>query len=290
MAAALGLVPLIGNVNLFAIIISAAALFIATVTDLKSREVPDYLSIGLMIFAGAYAIVLAFIEGSFWPIINSALGGIVFFGLGALLYYTGQWGGGDAKLITGIGMLNGFFIHNFLLTVQNSFIIEFLLALVIAGGVYGISALVYLAIRNWKPFVDHYRKMGKQNMHFSIIALVILAILMVASAFMGLLYKVLMYTLILMVGLMYFGWKVSKVVEDVSLIKEVSPNKLTEGDWVAEDVFYNKKLIVSKKNPGLTKEQISQLKKLFKNKKVKIKEGIPFVPSFLLAYILLLLI
>jgi len=285
-----GLEPILTSINPLAIVVSVIVLVIATIIDLNTREVPDYLSIGLIFFAGAYAIVLAFERGSIGPVINSAIGGVVFFGLGALLYYTGQWGGGDAKLITGLGMLNGFFITGFSLTINNNFIIEFLLALVVAGGIYGISALAYLSIRHWKKFSGKYKEFGKQNLHFSIMALGMLAVLMVSSIFFTLLYKVLLYTLVLMVGLLYFGWKVSQVVESVILIKEVSPDKLTEGDWIAEDIYYRKKLTVSKKNPGLSMAQIRDLKKKFKNKKIKIKEGIPFVPSFLLAYIILLLI
>ena len=55
-----------------------------------------------------------------------------------------------------------------------------------------------------------------------------------------------------------------------------------EGDWLAEDVIVHGKTIVKKKT--LHKEDIQKLRD--KNiSSVTIKEGIPFVPSFLIAYL-----
>ena len=68
---------------------------------------------------------------------------------------------------------------------------------------------------------------------------------------------------------------------------KIPVNKLVEGDWVLEEVKVGKKVLVAAKY-GITKEQIAELKKA-KVKRVLVKEGIPFVPSFLLAYILALI-
>ena len=64
----------------------------------------------------------------------------------------------------------------------------------------------------------------------------------------------------------------------------LKPNKLTLGDWIVKDIKHKGKLIASKKDLGLTEEQIAKIKKL-KIKKVLVKEGIPFVPSFFIAFV-----
>jgi hypothetical protein len=79
-----------------------------------------------------------------------------------------------------------------------------------------------------------------------------------------------------------------KSVEKVCMQKYVKPSELTEGDWIVENIVIKKKVIASPKDLGVSKKQIEQLIKLYKEGKVKkvlIKEGIPFVPSFLLGLV-----
>ena len=64
--------------------------------------------------------------------------------------------------------------------------------------------------------------------------------------------------------------------------------KLTEGDWIAKDVVVKGKKICGPKDLGISRKQISRLSKL-NIKKVLVKYGMPFVPSFLLAFIITLL-
>ena len=69
--------------------------------------------------------------------------------------------------------------------------------------------------------------------------------------------------------------------------KLVDPEKLTEGDWIVNDVKVDGKYICGPKDLGIEMQQIKKLialKKRGKIRKVLMKEGIPFVPSFLLAF------
>ena len=77
-----------------------------------------------------------------------------------------------------------------------------------------------------------------------------------------------------------------KAVETSCMIKKVPASKLTEGDWIVKNVYVKGKYITGPKELGITEEQI---KRLPKKLKVTIKEGIPFVPSFLASYVLLLI-
>ena len=84
----------------------------------------------------------------------------------------------------------------------------------------------------------------------------------------------------------------AKAVERACMLKLVSPLKLTEGDWVAKDVVVGGKRIAGPKDLGIEKRQIRQLVALYRQKKLRvvlIKEGIPFSPSFLIAYIVTIL-
>ncbi len=83
-----------------------------------------------------------------------------------------------------------------------------------------------------------------------------------------------------------------RTVEKVSMIKMIEPEKLTEGDWIAKEIKIQGKYITGPKDLGIEKKQINKLIALYKKKKVSkvlIKEGIPFVPSFFIAYIVTLI-
>ncbi len=68
------------------------------------------------------------------------------------------------------------------------------------------------------------------------------------------------------------------------MIKYIPTSKLTEGDWLEQDIYKNKKLIYKRNPLGIDKKDIEKILKA-NIKKVLIKEGIPFVPSILIAII-----
>ncbi len=73
------------------------------------------------------------------------------------------------------------------------------------------------------------------------------------------------------------------------MLKYVKPTEVTEGDWIAKDVVIGKKYISGPKDLGIEMKQLKQLISYYKKgkiKKVLIKVGIPFVPSFLIAYLI----
>jgi hypothetical protein len=78
------------------------------------------------------------------------------------------------------------------------------------------------------------------------------------------------------------------VIEETCMIKVIPIHKLTEGDWIVKDIYIDKKYITGPKDLGVSREQIELLKKYSKKGKIKtiaIKEGIPFIPAFLIAFI-----
>jgi prepilin peptidase CpaA len=78
-------------------------LMVATVFDLRTREIPDWISIAIAILA-----VVAAATG--WlgiGLVLVAIGGLAGLTIGYLLFQFAKLGGGDAKLIAALGMLVG---------------------------------------------------------------------------------------------------------------------------------------------------------------------------------------
>ena len=80
----------------------------------------------------------------------------------------------------------------------------------------------------------------------------------------------------------------AKAVQNVCMVKEIPIGKLTEGDWLVSEVKLGKKTISASKT-GLDSEDIALIKKS-SVKNVVVKEGMPFLPGFLLAYIFTLIV
>ncbi len=267
------------------LVILLIGILIATYRDIKIREVPDTVSYGLIIIGLLGGLCIAIVEKDVMIFIQHLAG----FGIGALIgtimYYTRQWGGGDAKLMMGVGAIVGFWLNNYIL-------IAFFFLLIICGAIYGVIVTAWLAlITHRKKFIPTFTSIiRKPKVHTTRIMLVIIGIIFIGiSFFVSFEFKILIGFLLLAMYLLTYAWIFSKAAEESIFIKEYKVSKLTEGDWLAEDIKSGKKVLVSKETPGITKEQIALLKKKG-IKTVMVKEGIPFVPAFLFAYILLLIL
>ena len=83
-----------------------------------------------------------------------------------------------------------------------------------------------------------------------------------------------------------------KSLEVTCFHKRVDVDKLTEGDWILREIHIDGRYIAGPKDLGITKGQMRQLKEFKKKNKIKtitIKEGLPFVPSFFIAYAITLI-
>lgn len=83
--------------------LALAALICATVFDLRQREIPDSLSLGLML--GAIGMKAAGLHPLGWGEIG--LGAVSAFAVSAFLFARGGLGGGDVKLFTALGAVLG---------------------------------------------------------------------------------------------------------------------------------------------------------------------------------------
>ena len=78
-------------------------LLIASVCDLRSREIPDWVAVGTVL-AALVAAAAGWAGIRFWMVVAGGLLGLM---IGAGLFKFANLGGGDAKLIAAVGALLG---------------------------------------------------------------------------------------------------------------------------------------------------------------------------------------
>jgi Flp pilus assembly protein protease CpaA len=266
-------------------------LLTGSISDLKTREVSDWSNYGLISIGIASNLIFSLSSKNYDYIINSLIGLGVFWILALIMYYTGQWGGGDSKMLMGLGALYGIGL-NFL---EPQFLIAFLINSLIAGAIYGIIWSFSLAVIKWKKFYKEYNKNINEKKILLIrkIILAIIGILLVLTFFSSKPeFKLMYFSLGIITFLTFHIGIIIKAVEKACMHKPITPDLLTEGDWLVKDVKYKGKVICEKSNIGIEKKEIKKLIRMYKQKKIKkvlVKEGIPFVPSFLFGWILTIL-
>jgi len=250
----------------------------ASVSDLKKREVPNWLSFSLITFALAYRAFFALYNLDLWFFLSGLLGLLIFVGLSYGFYYGRVFAGGDAKLLMTFGAVLP--VSSLYDSLFSSLVFIFLI--LFCGSVYGLIWSFYLVSKNWKNFSLELGKQAARNknlFYFSFILAVILLLLPIYSRDL----------LLALVPVIFFLFPLlfifAKAVEEACMIVLIHPRKLTEGDWLYEKVKVGRKTIKPYWE-GVTSEEIEILKKY--RGKVKVKQGIPFVPAFFFAFILLL--
>lgn len=169
--------------------------------------------------------------------------------------------------------------------------IVFLISTLVIGAFYGMAWTMYLALRKKEEFMKELRHLlSQKNIRRAKIAMLIAAVLAFAANFLPInaLYKMMIVGITLAFYLTFYVWLFTKAVEKACMQKYVNPGQLTEGDWIVDDVVVGGKRICGPKDLGIEKKQIALLVKYYKAgkiKKVLIKEGIPFVPSFLVGFL-----
>jgi len=273
-------------------LIALIALVIASYTDIKTREVPDWLNFSLIGIGLGIRLLYSVIEGNYWIFLYGVFGFLVFLIIALAMYYLGQWGGGDSKMLMGLGALIGIplgFSKEIYIQFLNSFFAQFIILILLAGAVYGLLWSSILAIKHRKKFWKKFIELNLKYLKVKRALLIFVVILFVISFFVNIFFKIYLLSVILVILLFFYTWIFAKSVELACMYKTIPVNKLTEGDWIVNNIEVKGHYITGPKELGITKEQIKELKK-FKVKEVLIKEGIPFVPSFLIAFIISLIL
>ena len=270
--------------------LSFIALFIGSVTDLKTREVPDWLNYGLIISGVVLNLMFSIIYSTYHFIINSIIGLSIFFGLAYIMFYTGQWGGGDSKMMMGLGAMIGIDVS----FTTSQFLAGFFINALFIGALYGLLWSFFLVFKNrqkfWKEFGNFLKEKNVVRAKKAILLALVVLLLIFFIARGN--YKIFILSFAFLILLTFYLWIFVKIIEKIAMYKLIEPSKLTEGDWIANNIYVNGQYICGPKDLGIYQKQINKLvefRKRGKVKKILIKEGIPFVPSFFVAFIFTIL-
>lgn len=258
----------------------------ACVTDVKKREVANWLSFSLIAVALAIRALAAILAQKPSYFLYGLAGLAAFLVLGNVLYYTRIFAGGDAKLLIALGVVfatTPSFAYSASIPIHIPFLLLFFLNILLLGSAYGIFYSITLAIKNKKAFTAEFKKLNTETRKLRVLFLVLVSLLLVLLLLAKLHSMLLLVAFVLIFPYLYIF---VKAVENSCMVKLIPPEKLTEGDWLAEPVKIGKE-IIRLKTEGLSIQDIEAIKKA--KKKVLIKQGMPFVPVFLLAAIASLL-
>lgn len=261
----------------FAVALGGCSL--AAAYDLKTTEIPDQIPYTMAAIGLIYYAIFSFAASNYSLIGFSLLYGIILTAIGFALYYFGQWGGGDAKLLGAIAVLLPSIptSTNFIFPFPFSFTIN----LFLVGAVYMIFYSIVFSLMN-KHIISKFLIDIKASANVLVIGSVSLLIIFTAlnlyllnlfqfSPDIAQAVRSSLIPLAVSVSL-FVLYKFAKIVENVGFKKRISVNKVRIGDV----------LLDFKQWEGITGKQLKKLKKSGK-KFVWIKEGVRFAPSFPLA-------
>ncbi len=153
-------------ISLLSLIVAFIVLVVTSLTDLKTKEVPDYVS--------GFAIISGLVFKTFYFALNPDFNLFILFAgivglvttFSLLLYRAGQWGGGDLKLMIGLVLLLPFESLTPL-----PLMIIFFLAFPFVAGAYGVLGSTLLIARNPKKFWDSFKKKVLRTISIAVIIL-----------------------------------------------------------------------------------------------------------------------
>jgi len=263
---------------IFLIVLALIWIVFASIQDLKKREVANWLNFSLIIFAlGFRFFYCLFSSGNFNFLYQGLIGLGIFFIVGNLLYYGRIFAGGDAKLMIALGTILPF-SESFLINLEIFTLFLFLFLFI--GGFYGLIWSIILSLRNFNKFKKEFYKRTIKDKRLICLIMFFGLVLMA----LGFIKRFSFYLGVLIFATPYF-YLFAKSVDEVCMVKKIKSKDLVEGDWLYKKVKIGKKLIKAKWD-GVSKNDIKLIKK--KYKEIKIKQGIPFVPVFLVSFLILI--
>lgn len=247
-------------------------LLVTSILDIKYRLVWDYINYSFGFLFLIIRLLELIITGDVSIFIGVILASLATFLVGLFLYKIGAWGGGDLKLLTALS-IGLFFLPSDTVLIQTlsfPFYANFLINTLFSGIIFGLIWSYYLVIKT-----KTYKEFNKTHIIILIISLIFIILSFVIQTKERILF------MLISTFSLYF---IIKIFEDKITIIDKKVSKLDEGDWILSDMKVGNK-IVTKKPTGISKEDI----KIFQSSKlktIKIKDGIPFLVSFFLAFII----
>lgn len=267
--------------NYFLVVLAFIWIIIAVIQDLRKREVANWWNFSLIAVALVYRAFVSVFLWNYWYLLQGLIGFGIFFILANIFYYGRVFAGGDAKLLMGLGAVLPFSI---LFSENLMIFLYFLILLLFCGSIYGLLFSVVLAYKNRKRFGKEFLKQFHKCKTFFPIFIFLSIIVLIFVLFI----KIYLFIWFSLISLLFpFLYIYAKAIEESCMIKEIPARELTVGDWLYGEVKIGRKRIKPSWD-GLTEKNLKILRK--SRKKILVKQGIPFTPSFLFAFVILLLL
>lgn len=265
---------------------------IAAIIDLKTTEVPDKIPYAMIASALVLKLLYSIHTNNFLHLMDSVVVGIAYLVFGFLLYYTGQWGGGDAKVLAAIGFLLPAIPQEFSPPLSFAFPVAYLINLFFIGSIYMIAYSLALTLLNpsiANEFFSETRGQYRQLMvEAALASSSVVAVPYIVLKSLNLSHTIFISFIPSIIALslsMIFLLRFLKVVERVAFRRKIDVSKLREGDMIGEDI--DELGMKSKLIRGITKEEVTKIQSA--RKEVWVKEGVRFVPAFPLSLAAILL-
>ena len=260
---------------------------LASYFDLKTTEIPDEIPYVMMAIGIVGNLVKSYLTLSYWPFLLSLIVGLGFLGFGFIMYYAGQWGGGDAKILSAIGFLLPNLTPEIKVEFFFPFPLSFFFNVFLIGAIYIILYAIAMSIKNKKIWTLFFKDLKASIKTIAAFTFALIVFFAVFGIIFVRYYEILMVKdavlLTVIISLSFIGlfvlWKFVKAVEDVGFKKKIPVSELKVGDVLMEYKVWE----------GITEKDLKKIKKSGK-KYVWIKEGVRFAPTFPLALLFTILV
>jgi len=274
-------VSMINERYYFLFAVALVWIIFATIQDLRKREVANWLNFSLIAVALSYRVFYSSFNNDWSFLLYGIYGFALFFVLGYLFYYGRVFAGGDSKLLIALGAILPFERMSDLFYVT----LGFLFVLFLIGTIYSLIYSVVISIAQRKQFVKEF---GVRIRNSRVVGAIVLALVIILIVMEGIVQGNWNFSIISSLGIVLLGLLyVYLMAVDKCMIAFRAPGKLTEGDWILSDIKVGGRWI-RKSVHGLSLEEIQLLKK--SGKSIYVKDGIPFIPVFLLAFIMVVVL
>ncbi len=251
---------------------------LAAAWDLRTTEIPDQIPHAMIVAALLLYALQSYTQWSYLPILYSLIAGLSLLGFGFLMYYLGQWGGGDAKILAAIG---------FLLPLQHSstrllfpFPLSYLINVFLVGAVYMLGYAAVLAAKNKRILTAFKSDIKASSSVFIVGSFALFGLFLAVNFYLANYFHIHFGPMLFVNALLpsvatvalFLVWKFAKAVENVGFKKRIPVSKLRVGDV----------LLKSKLWEGITEKELRAIRRS-KKSHVWIKEGVRFAPAFPLA-------
>jgi len=257
---------------MFELLLVAIALiggFAAGIYDILTTNIPDKICILMIISGISLHILNGFLIDNFTMLLYSLLFGGIFLIFSLLMYYAGQWGGGDGELLIAIGVLlpNLSFSKTYFPFALSFFINSFFI-----GVIYSVLYSLFIAYRKPDISKGFFKDFKKSKNLIIILPTIFFSILFLLIS------QFLLSLLFFLMAILLVFEKFAKSIEK-GFYKKISVSKLKVDDMIGEDIPRLK--IYKRFIRGLKKEDVERIKKI--KKYVIIREGIRYGIVFPLA-------